>query len=93
MSNDFAQNGMHSGAAVNAITKAHQNYLAAGGTGILVGDGRLNYAPEGVLETYYSVQICDPTSVSLDYQFVANPAFNQDRGPVSIFGARLHVEY
>jgi high affinity Mn2+ porin len=80
-------------AAVNAITKAHQNYLAAGGTGILVGDGRLNYAPEGVLETYYSVQICDPTSVSLDYQFVANPAFNQDRGPVSIFGARLHVEY
>ena len=79
--------------ALNGISKAHQNYLAAGGSGIFVGDGQLDYAAEGVIETYYALSLAGPDSVTLDYQFVANPAFNQARGPVSIFGARLHVEY
>jgi high affinity Mn2+ porin len=80
--------------AVNGISKAHQDYLAAGGTGIFVGDGQLDYAAEGVIEAYYALALAVPDdSFSLDYQFVANPAFNQARGPVSIFGARLHVEY
>jgi high affinity Mn2+ porin len=79
--------------AVNGISKAHQEYLAAGGSGIFVGDGQLDYAAEGVVETYYALNLTGADSVTLDYQFVANPAFNQARGPVSIFGARLHVEY
>lgn len=80
------------GGAVNAASKEQANFLAAGGTGILAGDGRLNYGPEGIIETYYSAGFRLVT-LTLDYQFVANPAFNQDRGPVSIFAVRLHAEY
>jgi high affinity Mn2+ porin len=29
----------------------------------------------------------------MDYQFVVNPAFNRDRGPVSVFGTRIHWEF
>lgn len=79
--------------AVNGISKAHVNYLAAGGTGIFVGDGKLDYAPEGLLETYYAIFLAEPATFTLDYQFIGNPAFNQARGPVSLFAARLHVEY
>jgi high affinity Mn2+ porin len=78
--------------AVNVASKAQQNFLAAGGTGILAGDGRLNYAPEAIVETYYSLAF-KLVTLSLDYQFVADPAFNQDRGPVSIFAVRVHAEY
>lgn len=88
-----AQDTVGLAGALNGITKAHRNYLAAGGTGIFVGDGKLDYAPEGVLETYYAIFLAEPATFTLDYQFVANPAFNQDRGPVSLFGARLHVAY
>jgi len=76
--------------AVNAIAKVHQEFLAAGGTGILAGDGALNYALEDALEIYYDFQVWKTIHVALDYQFLLNPAFNQDRGPVSILGARLH---
>ena len=79
------------GAAVNAAAKSEANFFAAGGTGILAGDGRLNYAPEAVVESYYSVALKSFT-LSFDYQFVADPAFNQDRGPVSILALRLHFE-
>jgi high affinity Mn2+ porin len=80
------------GAAVNGTSKGNRNFLAAGGTGILDGDGRLDYAPEAVIETYYKISF-EPAELSFDYQFAANPAFNQDRGPVSIFAVRLHVEF
>jgi len=79
--------------ALNGISKAHRNYLAAGGSGIFVGDGKLDYAPEGLFETYYAIYLAEPATFTLDYQFVAYPAFNQDRGPVSLFAARLHVAY
>jgi high affinity Mn2+ porin len=81
------------GGAVNAISRAHQQFFALGGTGILAGDGSLNYAPEGIIESYYSAQLAEPLALSLDYQFVVNPAFNQDRGPVHIVSARVHVEF
>ena len=81
------------GLVQNELTQQHRSYFAAGGLGILVGDGQLSYAPERILETYYKAQIVKPLSLSLDYQFVANPAYNEARGPVSIFGVRLHVEY
>ena len=79
------------GIAIDAASKSNRNYLAAGGIDILAGDGRLNYAPEAVFETYYSLDIAPAyASLTLDYQFVADPAFNQDRGPVSILAMRIH---
>lgn len=80
-------------AVANALSKPARNYFAAGGLGILAGDGKLNYAPEEIAEAYYSLSLAKPLTLSLDYQFIANPAFNQDRGPVSIFAARVHVEF
>ena len=61
--------------------------------GILDGDGALSYSPEKVLETYYSFQLEKSFQLTLDYEFVDDPAFNSARGPVSVFGARLHWEY
>jgi high affinity Mn2+ porin len=60
--------------------------------GILDGDGALTYGSEKVVETYYDFQIWKTIHVAVDYQFISNPAFNRDRGPVSVFGGRLHWE-
>jgi high affinity Mn2+ porin len=79
--------------ALDGISRVHREFLAAGGTGILAGDGALNYGTERDLETYYDFRISDRLRFALDYQFVANPAYNRDRGPVSVFGVRLHWEY
>jgi high affinity Mn2+ porin len=79
---------------VNDISKAHQAYLAAGGLGILVGDGQLPHpGTENILETYYSVSMARFLKLTFDYQFVDHPAYNTDRGPVSIFAARLHAQF
>ena len=78
---------------LNGISRVHREFLEDGGTGILAGDGRLSYAWERILETYYDAQLWKSVRLALDYQFVCNPAFNRDRGPVSILGARLHWEY
>ena len=79
---------------VNGISAARERYLNAGGVGILVGDGQLPHpGPEQILETYYSLGVVAQTHVSLDYQFVKNPAYNRDRGPVSIFAARFHAQF
>ena len=76
--------------ALNAISREHEDFFAAGGTGILAGDGHLNYGFEKVLETYYDIQIWKTLHAALDYQFITDPAYNRDRGPVSVLGARLH---
>ena len=79
---------------VNQISAAHQAYQNAGGTGILIGDGKLPHeGPETIVETYYSLAVIKGLHVSADYQFVDNPAYNRDRGPVSVFGLRLHAQY
>ncbi len=83
-------------AVANGLSSDARNYFAAGGMGILIGDGQLpHYGSEKIMETYYSysVHAVDHLSLSLDYQYVINPAYNQDRGPVSIFGARVHAEF
>jgi len=80
-------------AIFSAASADNQRYLEAGGLGILDGDGRLRYRWEKVIETYYDLQMWRTIHFSLDYQFVADPAFNRDRGPVSILGARLHLQY
>jgi high affinity Mn2+ porin len=79
--------------AANGLSHVHQEYFAAGGVGILAGDGQLNYAWEKILETYYDFGIWKTIHATLDYQYVNDPAFNQDRGPVSFLGARLHWEF
>jgi high affinity Mn2+ porin len=73
--------------------RARADFLKAGGLGILVGDRRLNYATEDLLETHYRFQIIAPVSLTTNYQFVLHPAYNQDRGPVSVFALRLHLQY
>jgi high affinity Mn2+ porin len=76
----------------NAISAAARRYFAAGGLGILIGDGRLPHAgDEDILEVYYNAKATDWLAVSLDYQFVHDPAYNADRGPVSVFGLRVHA--
>ena len=70
----------------------NQAFLKAGGTDMLDGDGNLNYSPERAIETYYDFKIWKTIHATLDFQFDTNPAFNRDRGPVSIFGARAHWE-
>ena len=70
-----------------------QAFLKAGGTGILDGDGNLTYGVEKSLETYYDFNIGKGFHLALDYQFFADPAFNRDRGPVSVFAGRVHWEY
>jgi high affinity Mn2+ porin len=78
---------------VSGASSQNQKFLEAGGQDMLDGDGALTYGPEKVLETYYDFKIWKTIHAALDYQFVVAPAFNQDRGPVSIFGARLHWEF
>ncbi len=80
------------GGVLNVIAAVHRQYLAAGGAGILAGDGALDYGAERDVEVYYELELAAHFHATLDYQFVANPAFNRARGPVSIFGLRLHWE-
>ena len=65
---------------------------AAGGLGFFLGDGRLNYGGERILETFYSLGVTKGVSASLGYQRVANPGYNRDRGPANFIGLRLHAE-
>ena len=81
------------GGAVNGLSSAHRDFLAAGGLGLLIGDGRLTYSNERILETYYAYVIDRNFTMTADYQFIANPAYTADRGPVHVFAARLHGEF
>jgi high affinity Mn2+ porin len=78
---------------VNGLSKDHRDYLAAGGYGFIIGDGRLHYALEEISETYYLIKVSDNVFLSPDFQFVDHPAYNSDRGPVFIFGLRAHIEF
>jgi high affinity Mn2+ porin len=81
------------GGAVNALSKDHRDFIAAGGLGVLIGDGRLNYRNERILEAYYAFALNKQLTFTADYQLIVNPAYNADRGPVSIFSGRLHGEF
>jgi high affinity Mn2+ porin len=79
---------------INLASRPMRAFLAAGGLDVLIGDGQLhNSGPEQIIEAYYSCTVVKGISVTADYQFVHNPAYNRDRGPVSVFGGRLHVEF
>lgn len=81
------------GVAVNGISAAHRQYLAAGGLGITVGDGALAYRPERIAETYYNWQFSKHFQLTLDYQFADDPAYNHVRGPVNLIALRFHTEF
>lgn len=77
---------------VNGISDAHKRYLAAGGLGVLVGDGRLPHpGDEQILEAYYAWHPHPVVTLTADFQHVANPGYNRDRGPADVFGLRLHL--
>jgi len=81
-------------AVVNGLSDSARRYFAAGGLGILIGDGQLpRYGSEDVVEAYYSAQVSAGLDAGADYQFIANPAYSSERGPVSILGARLHAQF
>jgi high affinity Mn2+ porin len=78
----------------NAISGAREAYLNAGGLGILIGDGRLPHpGPEQIIESYYSAAVFNFARLSLDYQWINHPAYNRDRGPVSVIAVRLHAQF
>ena len=81
--------------AQNGLSGSHRAFLAAGGNGFFVGDGRLNYRPESIVESYYSfgIGLLQRSALSLGAQYIRNPAYNADRGPVRVFSARLHTEF
>jgi len=81
------------GGASNGLSRDHRDFIAAGGLGPLIGDGALNYRRERVLETYYALALNKSFTFTADYQFITNPAYNADRGPVHIFSGRLHGEF
>ena len=78
---------------VSGLSPWHEQYLAGGGYGFIIGDGALNYGLEVVGDLYYKFQINDLIAVSAIYQPVVNPGYNKDRGPVEIFSGRLHVAF
>ena len=77
----------------NGIVQAHQEYLALGGLGFLLGDGNLTYGPEKIVEAFYTAHLWRGFFVSLDLQHINNPGYNKDRGPVLAPGARFHVDF
>jgi high affinity Mn2+ porin len=77
---------------VEGLSPEARAYFAAGGMGIVIGDGRLDYRPERVAEAYYAFGLTPWATLTIDTQVVVNPAYNADRGPVPIYAMRLHVE-
>ena len=76
----------------NGISRDHQRYLALGGLGFLLGDGSLTYGRENVFESYYTMRLSRGVFASFDLQYISNPGYNRDRGPVWVPALRLHVD-
>lgn len=91
----WRRSGDRAGAAyvANGIVAAHQQYLALGGLGIMLGDGGLSYGSERIFETFYTAHLWRGFSMSYDFQRVTNPGYNQVRGPVDVSAVRFHTEF
>lgn len=81
------------GANIGGLQRPQRRFLAAGGTGFILGDGRLNYAPEAVVEAYYDAALGPGLSAALDLQLIVNPGYNADRGPVPVGTLRLRAAF
>jgi len=78
----------------NGISKDHRDFLAIGGYGFMIGDGKLpNYGREATAELFYEVKLFNNLWATADYQFVNHPAYNKDRGPINLFAGRIHIEF
>src|SRR5262249_21975456 len=77
----------------NGLSEGHREYLALGGQGFLLGDGRLHYGREMIAEAYYTARAWRGISPAVDVQLIAHPGYNVDRGPVLVGGLRLHVDF
>jgi len=77
----------------NGIVASHQQYLALGGLGFMLGDGGLNYQRERIVEGFYTVHLWRGFFASYDFQHVNNPGYNQARGPVSVSTFRFHTDF
>jgi len=77
----------------NGISAVHQSYLGDGGLGFLLGDGGLTYGRETIVEAFYTVHAWRGLYFAVDYQHINNPGYNRDRGPVSVPGLRMHLEF
>lgn len=80
-------------AVVNGLSGAARDYFKAGGMGILIGDGGLNYGPEKIAELYYALKLGKELTLTANYQHVVNPAYNRDRGTIPLLGLRAHAEF
>lgn len=81
------------GIGLGWISKVHAEFLGMGGIDGFIGDGAIRRGTESVGEVFYSLNVASALWLSADYQHITNPAFNADRGPVDIFGARFHAEF
>jgi hypothetical protein len=88
-SKDFAGVGL----GLGWISTSHAEYLRLGGIDGFIGDGRLDQGVESVFEVFYGLNLLSSVWISADYQLIVNPAYNADRGPVNILGARIHAEF
>ncbi len=77
---------------MNGLGTQHRDYLARGGHGFLLGDGALKYGPERIVEAYYTRGVRGGLSLAFDIQHIADPGYNRDRGPVTFFSLRAHLD-
>jgi high affinity Mn2+ porin len=88
-----AQDRLGVALAANGLSSEHRAYLASGGLGFMLGDGRLDYDQERLFETYYAVPLGRFFTATLDAQRIWNPGYNRDRGPVDVYALRLHAQF
>lgn len=81
------------GLAFDGLSAEHRDYLAMGGAGFVLGDGALRYGTERIAEFYYSLALGRHLTISPDLQWIVNPGYNRDRGPVGFTGLRAHLEW
>jgi high affinity Mn2+ porin len=95
MGNSWHRRSDRAGAAfvANGIVASHQQYLALGGLGFVLGDGALTYGHEKIFETFYTAHLWRGFSASYDFQHINNPGYNQARGPVAVSSLRFHTEF
>ncbi len=77
----------------SGLSKAHQQYLGYGGLGFVLGDGAINYGRETIEEMFYTAHVWRGLFVGPDVQHINNPGMNRARGPFTVLGVRLHLEF
>lgn len=88
-----AQDRLGIALVINGLAPDHRDYLAAGGQGFMLGDGRLNAGQERLFEAYYTFALGQFVTATLDAQRIGNPGYNRDRGPVDLYALRLHAQF